>query len=85
LHWIAETPYHVAERRKATICGKATPEFAASLRNQKASDMSDIDFSKTHMNNWLSQQNQPRARKTGPTAFIAMAILAAVVYAGYSL
>ena len=47
--------------------------------------MSDIDFSKTHMNNWLSQQNQPRARKTGPTAFIAMEFLAAVVYAGYSL
>jgi len=47
--------------------------------------MSDIDFSKTHMNNWLSQQAQPRSRKAGPSAFIAMAILAAVVYAGYSL
>ena len=47
--------------------------------------MSDIDFSKTHMNNWLSQQGQQRSRKTGPSAFIAVAILAAVVYAGYTL
>ena len=47
--------------------------------------MSNIDFSKTHMNNWLSQQEQPRSRKTGPSAFIAVALLAAVVYAGYTL
>ena len=47
--------------------------------------MSDIDFSKTHMNNWLSQQGQPRSRRTGPSAVITMAILAAVVYAGFTL
>ena len=51
----------------------------------KGKPMSDIDFSKTHMNNWLSQQGQQRSRKTGPSAFIAVAILAAVVYAGYTL
>ncbi len=47
--------------------------------------MSNIDFSKTHMTNWLSQQNHQRSRKTGPSAVIAVAILAVVVYAGYSL
>ncbi|MGC6452514.1 MAG: hypothetical protein ACON31_01230 [Candidatus Puniceispirillaceae bacterium] len=47
--------------------------------------MSDLDFSKTHMNNWLSQQGQQKSRKSGPTAFIAMAVLAAVVFAGYTL
>ena len=47
--------------------------------------MSDLDFSKTHMNNWLSQQGHQKSRKPGPPAFIAVAILVVVVYAGYSL
>jgi len=45
--------------------------------------MSDLDFSKTHMTNWLSQQGHPRSRKR-PSALVAVALLAAVVYAGFT-
>ena len=85
LYCHAKTPYPVVDCRASTRCGTVTPEFATSLRNQKAFEMSNIDFSKTHMTNWLSQQNHQRSRKTGPSAVIAVAILAVVVYAGYSL
>jgi hypothetical protein len=47
--------------------------------------MSNIDFSKTHMNNWLSQQGHQRPRKTGSAALITVVLLAAVVYVGYTI